>query len=319
MNKNSSRWVSSDYALPPLSGWRRVVRFFRRPVQHQYYSLAIRLQGWLPQLSFPISLPFGARYLVSDSEVDHRIMFGGFEFAETQFLQRYLQPGMTVLDIGAHHGFYSLIASRAVKSSGVVHSFEPSPRESTHLRRNIRLNHCTNVRIHNFALGDSSGTATLYQADQRFDGFNSLRRQESVPEAAAVEVKLMTLDQFLADQGLPQIDFIKMDVEGAERSILEGASQLLESPSRPVILAEVYDVRTKAWGYPAAEIVHHLEAKGFQWFEPSEKKSLTAVDTTANSFDRNLVAVPREKFEQIQPFLSESQSQSLPSTPLQKK
>ena len=121
----------TSFVLPPASGWHRAARFLRRPLLHQYYSLALRVQAEFPAFRFPIRLSFGASYLVGNSEVDHRILFGDFELAETRFMQKYLEPGMKVLDIGAHHGFYSLLASLLVGKGG-------SWMLSSHRQENLR-------------------------------------------------------------------------------------------------------------------------------------------------------------------------------------
>jgi FkbM family methyltransferase len=284
------------------SPWRRFFHFLRKPGRQQYRSLATRLQSRFPSLPIPIRLPSGAWYLVGYSEVDYRVLFDRFEPAETQFIQRYLRPGMTVLDVGAHHGFYSLIASRAVRPQGAVHSFEPAPRERARLKQNLRLNQCTNVSVHGVALGASRGTGTLFQAQSNLDGCNSLRPQEGVPACTAVEVDVVPLDQLIRERGLQKIDFIKMDVEGAELSILQGASGLLDSVSRPVVLAEVSDLRTRAWGYRAVEILRHLEIKGFRWFDFRGEGRLVSANTTLASFDLNLVAVPPERLDSIRLF-----------------
>lgn len=115
----------------------------------------------------------------------------------------------------------------------------------------------------------------------------------------------MPLDDFVKERGLRNVDFLKMDVEGAELSVLQGASGLLNSSQRPVILAEVSDLRPKAWGYPAGEILAYLEQKGFRWFEPAAQGKLAAADRTLGSYDHNLVAVPEEKMERIRPFLQQ--------------
>ena len=70
-----------------------------------------------------------------------------------------------------------------------------------------------------------------------------------------------------------------------------------------MILAEISDLRTKAWGYHAREILSLLEQKGFRWFAPIGKGELVNADRTLDFYDHNLVAVPEERIQQIQPFL----------------
>lgn len=288
-----------------VSQWRRIVRFIGKPRRQQYRSLATRLQSKFPSISIPIHVPPAGWYLAGCSEVDYRILFDCFEVAETQFMQRYLQPGMTVLDIGAHHGYYSLIASRAVGEQGRIHSFEPAPRERAHLKKNLALNRCRQVSVHGFALGGTRGSATLFQVETKLDGCNSLRRQDAALNSTRIDVEVVPLDQFLAEHHVKKVDFIKMDVEGGELSVLEGASALLDHAYRPVILAEVSDLRTKAWGYSAIEIVRYLEKKRFRWFEIAAGGSLGRVNTTADLLDRNMVAVPAEQQERVRPLVEQ--------------
>src|SRR5438309_4114648 len=99
----------------------------------------------------------------------------GFERQEQEFLLEFLGPGMTFIDIGAHHGLYSLLASKKVGPSGRVVAFEPSPREFRRLRWNLALNRCRRVRAEPFALGATDGTADLFVCLGWDTGCNSLR------------------------------------------------------------------------------------------------------------------------------------------------
>jgi Methyltransferase FkbM domain len=83
-------------------------------------------------------------------------------------------------------------------------------------------------------------------------------------------------------------------VEGGELSVLQGAQKLLESGPRPVILAEVQDIRTKPWGYPASEIIQYLSSKGYKWFSLTTDGAVAPLDVRAETFDGNFVACPEE-------------------------
>src|SRR5439155_23701316 len=190
--------------------------------------------------------------------------------AETKFVARFLRDGMTVLDIGAHHGFYTLLASSRVGSSGSVIAFEPSPRERVRLERHVRLNKCANVRIEQTALGASPGKAELFLVEGMEDYCNSLRPPAVNAETRRVPVNVTTLDEFLSSTRLTGVHFIKLDVEGAELEVLKGASNLLRQSSRPVFMIEVYDIRTKPWGYAARDSVRFLMERTFDRYSPDE-------------------------------------------------
>ncbi len=294
--------VSPEASVSPLI-WQRLVKFLHKPGREQYQSFAIRLQSKFPSVPIPVPLPYGGWYLAASSDIDRTVVCGGFESVELHFLQRCLRPGMTVLDIGAHHGLYSLAASKFVHPRGHVYSFEPSPRERRLLERNLRINLCANVSVQANALGATRGRATLFLVEGILDGCNSLRFQDDCRNTRAIEVDVVSLDEFTQENAIAAVDFIKMDVEGAELSVLQGASRLLSSPARPLILAEISDLRTQPWGYPAREILEFLEQKGFHWFQPVGQGELRPADRTLVSYNHNLVAVPSERMSAIQPFL----------------
>ncbi len=206
---------------------------------------------------------------------------------------------MSVLDIGAHHGFYTLLASRLVGPKGRVFSFEPSPRERKALRLHLRLNRCKNVDLQDLALGDQNADSDLYVVEDWAAGCNSLRPPDVAARTSPVSVHVVRLDDWLTEHKIDRVDFIKLDVEGAELSILKGALRLLKGASRPVILAEVQDTRTLPWGYRARDIVTTLEGWGYQWFQPSARGSLLEIGPDRDAFDANLVAVPSELTREV--------------------
>jgi FkbM family methyltransferase len=223
----------------------------------------------------------------------------GFENTERSFVDRFLRPGMTVLDIGAHHGYYTLLASRKVGPRGLVLAIEASPRERKTLRLHVRINRCKNVRIESRALGEVEGTAELYLVRGTETGCNSLRKPDVAQPTEIVSVRVDLLDCVLRDQNVARVDFIKLDVEGAELSVLKGAAQLLTNQQRPVILAEVQDIRTRPWGYPAREVVRYLSSFNYRWFLPLADGRLERIDAEQKEYDGNFVAIPEEQIASL--------------------
>jgi FkbM family methyltransferase len=201
---------------------------------------------------------------------------------------------MTVVDIGAHHGLYTLLAAKCVGRSGKVIAFEPSRRERRRLLRHIRVNRCWNVIVEACALGNQAGDADLFMVEGAQDWCNSLR-PPAATQIATSRVAVERLDDALWSLQVDSVDLIKLDAEGAELSILQGAGEFLRGASRPVILAEVQDIRTRAWGYRAREIVEFLAKEKYCWFALSEDGSLRLTDTALDSYDANLVALPAER------------------------
>jgi FkbM family methyltransferase len=240
-----------------------------------------------------VRLPFGARFRVQRDELGAMILRGEFENRETRFVERFLKPGMTVLDIGANQGYYTLLASQRVGTNGRVVAFEPSPREREALEFHLRLNSCSNVSIEALALSDYEGDADLYLVKGKETGLNSLKppavRQELLER---VRVEIRPLDNWLDEQKIERVDFVKLDVEGAELSVLKGAAKVLGGEKAPVILIEVANIRTMPWGYKVDEIIRYLRESGYELFEIEEDGSLEAL-REVDERERNLAAFPR--------------------------
>ena len=285
--------------ITEISIWNRVSRFARRPWCEKRKSLGLRWFRLFPGVPFPIRLSSGCWWLAVNDAGGVGLLDDKFEKPERQFVDRYLRPGMTVLDIGAHHGLYTLLAAQRVGSHGRILAFEPSPRERNLLLRHLRLNRCRNVRIEPFALGSVDGAANLFVVEGRETGCNSLRKPDISDVTKEVSVRVRRLDEVLEASAIQRVDFIKLDAEGGELEILRGAGRFLEQSPRPVILAEVQDIRTHPWGYDARQIVTFLHEREFFWFKPLQDGSLESVEVGRAEYDGNFVAIPQERMADV--------------------
>ena len=203
---------------------------------------------------------------------------------------------MTVLDLGANQGLYSLLAAKGVGREGKIIAFEPSSRERRALRLHKLLNRRFNISIQPFAVGDREGEIDLHVMRARDSGCNSLRAPAADvgTEMNLERVRMVRLEEWLRKSGILRIDLIKLDVEGGELDVLRGAGRLLDEGLRPVILAEVQDVRTKPWGYHAREIIKYLENKRYQWFSLVDDGSPVELDVKQQEYEGNFIACPKE-------------------------
>jgi len=112
--------------------------FLEKPWTEKVYSIRHRFilawGGLLPSLPLPVRLPYGGWWLARNDECSAAVFTGNFEPSEYRFVERFVKQSMTVLDIGAHNGFYTLLAAKKVGPAGKVIAFEPSPRERARLR-----------------------------------------------------------------------------------------------------------------------------------------------------------------------------------------
>lgn len=285
-----------------LGALPRLRRFLRRPWLEKSHALGVRWRKWLPRVPFPIRLPFGSWWLVRPNYLGEMLFWHGRfvdEEAGFRFIERFLQPGMTVVDAGAHEGYYTLLTSKRVGRSGKVISFEPSPRERKALHWHLLINRCKNVSVQEFALGDRNEDAELHLVERDQNGLNSLRPPATTAKTVALRVRVTRLDDWLRDRNLARVDFVKLDVEGAELSVLKGACELLHRCPRPIIYAEVEDMRTLPWGYRAAEIVVDLDALEYEWFQPQPDGRLVPIGAERGDFQANLVAIPKERKDEV--------------------
>jgi FkbM family methyltransferase len=281
--------------IPQIGALPKVRRFLQKPLREKSKSVYLQFTRISDLIPFPIRLPFGAWWIWRNDALSRMLRHEGFESAEISFVQRFLKPGMTVLDIGAHHGFYTLLASGLVGSTGRIFAFEPSPREAKTLVLHVGLNRCKNVTVERDALGSEEAEGGLHVVRGSQTGCNSLRPPaEDAGATRTIPVHVVRLDDWLERQGLSSVDFIKLDVEGGEMGVLLGAERLLRQGHRPVILAEVQDVRTAPWGYAAKEILLHLDARDYRWFSISSDGSVHTLELGTSRFDGNFVACPRE-------------------------
>lgn len=212
-----------------------------------------------------ISLPWGDHWIISDDVMGRH--FGTnrpFELSEQFFLFHYLKPGMNFIDIGAHHGLYSLLASKKVGATGRVISFEPSPREYLRLCEHIQLNSRSNIQTIQSAVSDTEGESDFFVCMGIETGCNSLRLPVVQEEVQKISVPVTTIDLFIAKNPLSRIDFMKIDAEGAELSVLKGAAHAINN-FRPLILCEVVDTRTAPWDYKSQDIIDYLDEIGYRW------------------------------------------------------
>ncbi|HEX6372114.1 MAG TPA: FkbM family methyltransferase [Longimicrobium sp.] len=159
-----------------------------------------------------------------------RILNGTYEREQTRLFEQLLRPGGVVLDVGANVGYYTLLASVLVGEGGAVHAFEPEPRNAGFLRRHVQINRLRNVTVQQAAVSDRAGTA-------RFT-FGTGSGTGHLADAGALEVRTLRLDDYCA-QHAPAPAAIKIDVEGAEMSVLHGARETL-ARLRPVIFLSTH-------------------------------------------------------------------------------
>lgn len=201
-----------------------------------------------------------------------------FERETTKLFNEIIEPGSTVIDVGAHVGYYTLLAARLTGSSGVVFAFEPEPQNYALLVRNIDLNGYTNVTPLKRVISSSSGTSTLFLTP--LDSGRHSTYQLDVRDTECICVQSTTIDQFIESIDSPHIDLIKIDVEGAESDVFTGMPKLLNQPKPLEIIMEFNPTLLRIAGVdPLAFVTMPLDW-GFEIFTVDEVTGMQPLPDT---------------------------------------
>jgi FkbM family methyltransferase len=250
---------------------------------------------YCPRLVLPLWVSPGLVWLARNDALGDQLFSGAFERDERAFVSNFVLPGMAVVDVGANAGLYTVIAAKRVGPSGCVIAFEPSPRELRQLRTHLSLNRCVNVSIEEVALGDAAGRGDMLIVEGRETGCNSFHiRDADAAETRPLSVEICTLDDYYRRGRLPRVDFIKMDIEGAELSALRGATRVFRD-LQPVLLCEIVEERTAPWHYRGLEIIELVRSWGYEWFGFAGGGRLEPVPAAQETFSANFVAFPRNR------------------------
>jgi len=283
----------------------RLRRFLARSWPERIRAAGLQARAICPKLPIPVRISPDLWFLAWQDHLGDHVLAGDYEEPELAFVRQFVRPGMVVLDIGANEGFYTLFLARCVGVHGSVVSFEPSPRERRRLRVNLWINFIKNVRVEGSALSAQEGEMSFFVVETGETGCNSLRPPAVEGPTRQVSVTSTTLDLFLRRNSMRRIDFMKIDVEGAEWGVLQGAVTALRTAPRPLLMIEVSDLRTRPWGYHAQEIAKCLRDLDYELFRPLALGKLEPMDVMdiKDGSDFNVMAAPRERSPEMSSFL----------------
>lgn len=188
---------------------------------------------------------------------------GRYEPQETQLIETLLRPGMTVIDAGAHWGYFTLLCAHRVGPSGRVLSLEPNSRLLGLLRLNVEANTLRQVECLGVAAADSRGTAAFASFREGDDNWGISRL---VPAGATADSQVQTIaiDDLVAERRIAKVDLIKIDVEGAELDVLEGMAAGLRSHRYTHVLLECHPAQLAERGASVDECLDALRTAGYR-------------------------------------------------------
>lgn len=162
---------------------------------------------------------------------------GFWESWITSWFTKWVRPGMTVLDIGANCGYYTMLAEKLVGPHGSVVAYEPNP-VFAELLRHTRNNNRADFKIREVALSDSMGTAELYVPDNYHGSASIMSTFENFNRKTHYDVKKTTLNEEARNMIFTTHDIVKIDAEGAEQTIWNGGSDVWKCAHHTTIVME---------------------------------------------------------------------------------
>jgi len=187
-----------------------------------------------------------------------------YEKENFRFINSHIDRGMNVLDIGAHIGVMSVVFARRAGNSGRVLAIEPTPTTIEVLKKTIQLNNLSNVEVQPLAIAEKEGIMKFYISDNEVDNSNSLvnnhrddRKEESI------KVRVTSVDKLMEEKKIPSVGFIKIDVEGAELRVLQGAHNTLKR-HKPKILLAIHPVSIRNFDDSQGEIWDLVTKHGYR-------------------------------------------------------
>ena len=211
--------------------------------------------------------------------------------ADLKAIKSIVAAGDTVVDIGANFGFYALFLSRLVGSQGHVYMIEPVPLTFEILAHNIAKLNVTNATVLNYAICEKNGTGTMvvpkYESGEGDNYYQAAlvpeQRRNTNPSLRHFPVHSRTLDSLLLD-GAKKIDFMKIDVEGLEPQVLQGASALIKK-FMPALFIEISSDPDQKES-PAHKLFALLKQNGYSsyWYDGEKLRKRNQGDKSVNYF-----------------------------------
>lgn len=211
----------------------------------------------------------GNKMIINSLDNLYLALYGKHEEFESKCVKKVIKKGDCVLDIGANQGYFSLFFAKLVGENGRIISFEPDSENCKIIEKNIELNNYHNIELNQKAVSNQTGKINMYVGNYRTGN----RIYESDKNRVVIKIESIKLDDFFKDFK-NNINFIKIDVEGAEFSVIQGMDEFLKNNKEIIIMSEFFPSLIKKFGKEPIEYLNFLIEKKFTVFHMDEKDHL---------------------------------------------
>ena len=278
---------------------------FHSPVRKGKYRLATwatSIAGEIPKEILTETID-GRRLIVNPAPHNYQLVYflGEYERAVTEVITEMVRKDDVCLDIGANIGWYTTLLQQIVGSSGAVHAFEPVTNTFSVLERNVKLNSKSeNVYLNNCALGDSEKDIEMFVFENLPDSRASLSSIADEQFAVAPS-RMITLDSYLKAKKVPDVNFVKADIEGAELMMLRGAQQLFKQSVAPIWVIEMALATSEGFGYHPNDLIEYIgKQREYEFYEIDEFNFILKKISgfKVEEIGANVLCVPKNEYRE---------------------
>lgn len=206
------------------------------------------------------------------------MLFQKYEEETVDFFKKNILPGMSIIDIGAHVGYYTALFAKLVGPTGTVYAFEPDKDNFGLLEKNV--GNRKNVHLFNEAISDKDGFIDFYKI-KGSTGCHSLIAPQN-DEVKKINIPTATIDSFIKKHHLNKVDFIKIDIEGGEYLALAGMQKLFNSSRDLSIIMEFRPEAISSTKINPQEFLKIIRGFGFEIFEILSKGNIRLITKTGD-------------------------------------
>lgn len=265
---------------------------------HRYNSLIYQFANYLPYTGIEKIEIFENNVMFTCKENSIKLVFNGkdrrgvpfellnwgtYEKNEIELFDQLLEDNMSILDIGANIGWYTLVWGKKF-ANAKIYSFEPIRETYNNLVANVVINGLKNVHLFNFGLADANEDK-LFSFYPEGACLASMQNVLDYHGAKQEKCLLRTLDSFCNEHSLKKIDAIKCDVEGAELNFVHGAQEIIKL-CLPIISLELFHEWSKSFGYHPDEVILLMQSMGYRAFLPASDGIEEVESYMTSSYDR---------------------------------
>lgn len=218
------------------------LRIFKESLLYLDYFIIekAKLYKLIPDKYYLIKYHGGKIFLnLRESQMMRARALGIYEYKKMKLFKKLVKPNMTILDIGVNKGYFSLLSAKLMKDKGNILSFEPDPDNCKWIKKSIAANNYKSIRLFQIALFNKNGKKTFFKGAK--SGHHSLIKNSGL---GSTTIQTQKLDDFIDEENITKINLIKIDVEGADIEVLEGAQKLLKNQS-PKLIIDIHKIDRK--------------------------------------------------------------------------